>query len=97
MPKPTAAPSERSARPARPAERDRALDLGTRAMANYRLAIEDPVYEARYHNFCEGEGCWQEALQHADRTGDPHLLLRINDEVESLREQALLAIQAGAA
>jgi hypothetical protein len=85
-----------AARSSRPAERDRALDLGTRAMASYRMAIEDPVYEARYHNFCEGEGCWQEALQHADRTGDPHLLLRINDEVESLREQALLAIQAAA-
>jgi hypothetical protein len=65
-------------------------------MASYRMAIEDPVYEARYHNFCEGEGCWQEALRHADRTGDSHLLLRINDEVESLREQALLAIQAAA-
>jgi hypothetical protein len=89
-------PRPRSARPGRPAERDRALDLSTRALASYRMAIEDPIYEARYHNFCEGEGCWQEALQHADRTGDPHLLLRINDEVEVLREQALLAIQAGA-
>lgn len=80
----------------RPAERARAIDLSNRAQASYRLAIEDPVYEARYHNFCEGEGCWQEALQHADRTGDSRLLLRINEEVERLREQALLAIQASA-
>jgi hypothetical protein len=79
-----------------PVALSRALDLSTRAQASYRLAIEDPVYEARYHNFCEGEGCWQEALQHADRAGDPRFLLRINDEVERLRDQALLAIQAGA-
>jgi hypothetical protein len=92
----TAKPTGPTALLPRPAERDRALDLSTRAQANYRLAIEDPVYEARYHNFCEGEGCWQEALRHADQTGDPGLLLRINDEVEGVREQALLAIQAAA-
>ena len=89
-------PITRPPSPAPSPELDRALDLSTRAQASYRLAIEDPVFEARYHNFCEGEGCWQEALQHADRTGDSGLLLRINDEVERLRDQALLAIQAAA-
>ncbi len=75
-------------------ERDSALDLSTRAKQSYRLAIEDPVYEARYHNFCEGENCWQAALEHAGRAEDSGLLLRINDDIERLREQALLAIQA---
>lgn len=74
-------------------ERDHAIDLSQRAQANYRLAIEDPVYEARYHNFCEGENAWQAALEHAGRAEDPHFLLKINDEIERLREQALLAIQ----
>ena len=75
-------------------ERDHALDFSTRAKQSYRLAIEDPVYEARYHNFCEGENCWQEALDHAGRAEDAGLLLRINEDIERLREQALLAIQA---
>jgi hypothetical protein len=74
-------------------DRDHALDLSVRAQANYRLAIEDPVYEARYHNFCEGEDAWQAALEHAGRAEDPRLLLRINDEIERLRDQALRAIQ----
>lgn len=75
-------------------ERDHAIDWSTRAKQSYRLAIEDPVYEARYHNFCEGENCWQVALEHAGRAGDSRLLLRLNDDIERLREQALLAIQA---
>jgi hypothetical protein len=82
-----------SGRP-RVGERDHALDYSTRAKQSYRLAIEDPVYEARYHNFCEGENCWQAALEHAGRADDSGLLLRINDDIERLREQALLAIQA---
>ena len=77
-------------------DRAHALDLSQRAQANYRLAIEDPVYEARYHNFCEGENAWQAALEHAGRAEDSRLLLRINDEIERLREQALLAIQGSA-
>jgi hypothetical protein len=77
-------------------ERAHALDFGTRAKQSYRLAIEDPVYEARYHNFCEGENCWQAALDHAGRAEDAGLLLKLNDDIERLREQALLAIQAGA-
>jgi hypothetical protein len=85
-------------RPGRPGpgERDHALDYSTRAKQSYRLAIEDPVYEARYHNFCEGENCWQAALEHAGRADDSGLLLRINDDIERLREQALLAIQSAA-
>lgn len=75
-------------------ERDHAIDWSTRAKQSYRLAIEDPVYEARYHNFCEGENCWQAALEHAGRAEDSGLLLKINDDIERLREQALLAIQA---
>ncbi|MHB1260813.1 MAG: hypothetical protein ACYC2H_03770 [Thermoplasmatota archaeon] len=75
-------------------ERDHAIDWSTRAKQSYRLAIEDPVYEARYHNFCEGENSWQVALEHAGRAEDSGLLLRLNDDIERLREQALLAIQA---
>ncbi|HUR26311.1 MAG TPA: hypothetical protein VM327_09900 [Candidatus Thermoplasmatota archaeon] len=75
-------------------ERDHAIDWSSRAKQSYRLAIEDPVYEARYHNFCEGENCWQSALEHAGRAEDSGLLLRINDEIERLRDRALLAIQA---
>ena len=75
-------------------ERDHAIDWSTRAKQSYRLAIEDPVYEARYHNFCEGENCWQAALEHAGRAEDSGLLLRLNDDIERLREQALRAIQA---
>lgn len=75
-------------------ERDHALDWSTRAKQSYRLAIEDPVYEARFHNFCEGENCWQAALDHAGRAEDAGLLLRINDDIERLREKALRAIQA---
>jgi hypothetical protein len=76
-------------------ERENALDLSTRAKQSYRLAIEDPIYEARYHNFCEGESTWQAALERAGRAEDSHLLLRINEDIERLREQALLAIQNG--
>jgi len=83
----------RTGRP-RLGERDHAIDWSTRAKQSYRLAIEDPVYEARYHNFCEGENCWQAALEHAGRAEDSGLLLKINDDIERLREQALLAIQA---
>ena len=77
-------------------ERAHALDYSTRAKQSYRLAIEDPVYEARYHNFCEGENCWQAALDHAGRAEDAGLLLKLNEDIERLREQALLAIQAAA-
>jgi hypothetical protein len=83
-------------RPSHPdrAERANALDWSGRAKASYRLAMEDPVYEARYHNFCEGENCWQEALEHAGRAEDGSFLMKINEDIEALREQALLAIQA---
>jgi hypothetical protein len=86
----------RSGQPGGFSERAHALDFSTRAKQSYRLAIEDPVYEARYHNFCEGENCWQAALDHAGRAEDAGLLLKLNDDIERLREQALLAIQAAA-
>ena len=80
---------------AAPEDRLHAMDWSTRAKQSYRLAIEDPIYEARYHNFCEGESSWQAALEHAGRAEDSGLLLKINEDIERLREQALLAIQNG--
>lgn len=73
-----------------------AFDWGGRAKASYRLAIEEPVYEARYHNFCEGENFWQAALEHAERSEDCGAIMRISEDIESLRDQALRAIQANA-
>ena len=71
-------------------------DWGDRAKASYRLAIEEPVFEARYHNFCEGEGFWQTALEHAERSEDAGAIMRITEEIERLRDRALRAVQAGA-
>jgi hypothetical protein len=76
---------------------DDPFDWSGRAKASYRLAIEEPVYEARYHNFCEGEGFWQAALQQAERSEDAGAIMRINEEIERLRDRALRAVQAGAA
>lgn len=77
-------------------ELDDATDWGDRAKASYRLAIEEPVFEARYHNFCEGEGFWQTALQHAEAAEDAGAIMRINEDIERLRDRALRAVQAGA-
>lgn len=78
-------------------ELEDASDWGDRAKASYRLAIEEQVFEARYHNFCEGEGFWQTALQHAEQSEDAGAIMRINEEIERLRDRALRAVQAGAA
>lgn len=72
-----------------------ALDWGGRAKASYRLAIDEPVYEARYHNFCEGENFWQAAMAHAERSEDAGILMRLAEDIESLRDQALRAVQSG--
>ncbi|MFA5943371.1 MAG: hypothetical protein WC876_02775 [Candidatus Thermoplasmatota archaeon] len=74
-------------------EREDALDWSTRAQQSYQLALEDSVYEARYHNFCEGENSWQTALDHAGRSDDAGFLLKINEDIERWRQRALVAIQ----
>lgn len=76
--------------------REAALDWCTRAQQSYRLALEDSVYEARYHNFCEGEHSWQTALDHAGRSDDAGFLLKINEDIERWRQRALVAIQTEA-
>ena len=77
-------------------ELDDAFAWGGRAKACYRLALDEPVYEARYHNFCEGEHFWQAALRQAERSEDAGAMMAITEEIESLRDEALLAVQAGA-
>ena len=76
---------------------DDASDWSDRAKASYRLAIDEPVYEARFHNFCEGEGFWQNAMQQAEMAEDPGAIMRISEEIERLRDRALRAVQAGVA
>lgn len=79
-----------------PAALSNAFAWGGRAKASYRLAIDEPVFEARYHNFCEGENFWQAALEHAERAEDCGAIMRINEDIEALRDQAIRAVQAGA-
>lgn len=73
-----------------------AAEWGGRAKTSYRLAIDEPVYEAQYHNFCEAENFWQAALRHAERSEDCGAIMRINEDIEVLREQALRVVQARA-
>jgi hypothetical protein len=75
---------------------DDAFAWGGRAKASYRLALDEAVYEAKYHNFCEGEHFWQAALRHAEHSEDAGAMMAITEEIESLRDAALLAVQAGA-
>ena len=77
-------------------ELEDAADWGDRAKASYQLAIEEPVFEARYHNFCEGENFWQAALQHAEASEDAGAIMRISEDIERLRDRAVRAVQAGA-
>ena len=71
-----------------------AIDWSGRAKASYRMAIDEPVYEARYHNFCEGENFWQAALRHAEHSENALALMALTEDIEGLREQAILAVQS---